>query len=167
MKITQKITPHLWFAHEAEEAVVFYTSIFKDSNIGHISHYGEAGHDIHEMEAGTVMSIDFALEGMQFMALSGGPAFRFNESISLIVNCETQDEVDYYWEKLSEGGDPDAQQCGWLKDKYGLSWQITPVRAVEMLNDADKAKSERVMEAVLKMKKLDMRVLEAVYNQDE
>ena len=167
MNITQKITPHLWFAHEAEEAVAFYTSIFKDSKIGHISHYGEAGHEIHGMEAGTVLTIDFELAGMQFMALNGGPAFRFNEAISLIVNCETQEEVDYYWEKLGEGGDPEAQQCGWLKDKYGLSWQITPVGAVEMLNDPDKAKSEQVMEAILKMKKLDMRVLETVYNKDE
>jgi predicted 3-demethylubiquinone-9 3-methyltransferase (glyoxalase superfamily) len=164
MNITQKITPHLWFAHEAEEAVAFYTSIFKDSKIGHISHYGEAGHEIHGMEAGTVLTIDFELEGMQFMALNGGPAFRFNEAISLIVNCETQEEVDYYWEKLGEGGDPEAQQCGWLKDKYGLSWQITPVGAVEMLNDPDRTTSERVMEAILKMKKLDMAEIKAAFD---
>jgi len=164
MKITQKITPHLWFAHEAEEAVAYYTSIFKNSKIGSISRYGEAGHEIHGMEAGTVMSIEFKLEGMQFAALNGGPAFRFNEAISLIVNCETQEEVDYYWEKLGEGGDPEAQQCGWLKDKYGLSWQITPVGAVEMLNDPDHEKSERAMEAVLKMKKLDVAEIRAAFD---
>ena len=162
----QRITPHLWFSHEAEQAVAFYTSIFKNSHIGTVSHYGEEGHDIHQMEAGTVFTIDFALDGMQFIALNGGPAFQFNEAVSLIVNCETQDEVDYYWEKLSEGGDPEAQQCGWLKDKFGLSWQITPLEAVAMLNDADKEKSERVMHAILEMKKLDLKILREAYNGD-
>lgn len=163
MTITQRITPHLWFSHNAEEAVAFYVSIFKNSKIGNISRYGEAGHDIHGMEAGTVMSIDFELDGMQFAALNGGPAFQFNEALSLIVNCETQEEVDHYWDKLSEGGDPEAQQCGWLKDKYGLSWQITPLAAVDMMNDPDKERSERVMECILGMKKLDLALITEAY----
>ena len=163
MTITQRITPHLWFSHNAEEAVAFYVSIFKNSKIGNISRYGEAGHDIHGMEAGTVMSIDFELDGMQFAALNGGPAFQFNEARSLIVNCETQEEVDHYWDKLSEGGDPEAQQCGWLKDKYGLSWQITPLAAVDMMNDPDKERSERVMECILGMKKLDLALITEAY----
>ena len=167
MAITQRITPHLWFAHEAEQAVAFYTSIFNNSKIGTISRYGEAGHDIHGMQAGTVMSIEFELDGMRFAALNGGPAFQFNEALSLIVNCETQAEVDYYWEKLSEGGDPEAQQCGWLKDKYGLSWQITPLAAVDMLNDPDKERSERVMECILGMKKLDLALIAEAYHRDQ
>lgn len=163
MAITQRITPHLWFSHNAEEAVAFYVSIFKNSKIGNISRYGEAGHEIHGMQAGSVMSIDFELDGVQFAALNGGPAFQFNEALSLIVNCETQEEVDYFWDKLSEGGDPEAQQCGWLKDKYGLSWQITPLAAVDMLNDPDKERSERVMACILGMKKLDLGLITEAY----
>jgi predicted 3-demethylubiquinone-9 3-methyltransferase (glyoxalase superfamily) len=161
----QKITPCLWFDSNAEEAVNFYTSIFKNSKIGNISRYGEAGYEIHGKPAGTVMTIEFELNGQAFTALNAGPLFKFNEAISFQVSCESQEEVDYYWEKLSEGGDENAQVCGWLKDKYGLSWQIVPTVLGEMLQDKDAGKSGRVMEALLKMKKLDIEKLKEAYNQ--
>ena len=161
----QKITPCLWFDSNAEEAVNFYTSIFKNSKIGNISRYGEAGYEIHGKPAGTVLTMEFELNGQAFTALNGGPMFKFNEAISFQVNCESQEEVDYYWEKLSEGGDENAQVCGWLKDKYGLSWQIVPTVLGEMLQDKDAGKSGRVMEALLKMKKLDIEKLKEAYNQ--
>jgi len=122
----QKINPCLWFNDEAEKAVEFYTSIFSNSRIVSISHYGEAGYEIHRRPAGSVMTVAFELDGQAFTALNGGPIFKFNEAISFQIMCETQKEVDYYWERLSEGGDENAQQCGWLKDKYGLSWQVVP-----------------------------------------
>lgn len=125
--LMQKINPFLWFDKQAEEAVKFYVSIFKNSKIGEIIRYGREGQEIHGMEEGTVMTIDFEIEGQKFVALNGGPMFKFNEAISFQVNCETQNELDYYWEKLSEGGDKNAQQCGWLKDKYGVSWQSYPL----------------------------------------
>lgn len=153
----QKITPNLWFDNQAEEAVKFYTSIFKDSRIGKISRYGKAGQEIHGMPEGTVLTIEFYLNGQQFKALNGGPHFKFNEAISLIVNCETQEEIDYYWGKLSEGGDEKAQQCGWLKDKYGVSWQIVPTALGELMSDPEK--SESVMTTLLQMKKLDINTL--------
>ena len=159
----QKITPCLWFDSNAEEAVNFYTSIFKNSKIGNISRYGEAGYEIHGKPAGTVLTIEFELNGQAFTALNGGPIFKFNEAISFQVNCESQEEVDYYWEKLSEGGDEKAQQCGWLKDKYGLSWQVVPTVLVKMLQDKDPKKSERVMTALLQMKKLDIAKLKRAY----
>ncbi|MGH7799717.1 MAG: VOC family protein [Thermodesulfobacteriota bacterium] len=159
----QKITPCLWFDSNAEEAVNFYTSIFKNSKIGKISRYGEAGCEIHGKPAGTVMTIEFELNGQVFTALNGGPIFKFNEAISFQVNCESQEEVDYYWGKLSEGGDEKAQQCGWLKDKYGLSWQIVPTVLGELLQDKDTKKSERVMKALLQMKKLDVKSLKQAY----
>lgn len=152
----QKITPCLWFDDQAEEAAKFYTSIFRNSKIGNISRYGEAGQEVHGKTAGTVMTVAFELDGQTFTALNGGPIFQFNEAISLQVDCETQEEVDYYWEKLSEGGDETAQQCGWLKDKYGVSWQIVPRVLVEILGDADESKSQRAMTAMLKMKKIDI-----------
>ncbi|MGH7792166.1 MAG: VOC family protein [Thermodesulfobacteriota bacterium] len=161
----QKITPCLWFDSNAEEAVNFYTSIFKNSKIGNISRYGEAGYEIHGKPAGTVLTMEFELNGQAFTALNGGPMFKFNEAISFQVSCESQEEVDYYWEKLSEGGDENAQVCGWLKDKYGLSWQIVPTVLGEMLQDKDAEKSGRVMEALLKMKKLDIEKLKEAYNQ--
>lgn len=161
----QKITPCLWFDSNAEEAVNFYTSIFKNSKIGNISRYGEAGSEIHGKPAGTVLTMEFELNGQAFTALNGGPMFKFNEAISFQVSCESQEEVDYYWEKLSEGGDENAQVCGWLKDKYGLSWQIVPTVLGEMLQDKDAGKSGRVMEALLKMKKLDIEKLKEAYNQ--
>ena len=161
----QKITPCLWFDSNAEEAVNFYSSIFKNSKIGTISRYGEAGYEIHGKPAGTVLTMEFELNGQAFTALNGGPMFKFNEAISFQVSCESQEEVDYYWEKLSEGGDENAQVCGWLKDKYGLSWQIVPTVLGEMLQDKDAEKSGRVMEALLKMKKLDIEKLKEAYNQ--
>jgi predicted 3-demethylubiquinone-9 3-methyltransferase (glyoxalase superfamily) len=152
----QKITPYLWFDDRAEEAAKFYTAIFPNSKIGSISRYGEAGQEVHGQTAGTVMTIAFELDRQTFTALNGGPIFKFNEAISLQVDCETQEEVDYYWQKLSEGGDEKAQQCGWLKDKYGVSWQIVPRVLAEMLNDADRSKSQSGMTAMLKMKKIDI-----------
>jgi predicted 3-demethylubiquinone-9 3-methyltransferase (glyoxalase superfamily) len=159
----QKITPCLWFDNQAEEATNFYTSIFKKSKIGNISRYGKEGYEVHGGEAGTVLTIDFEIEGQKYTALNGGPVFKFNEAISFVVQCKTQKEVDYYWEKLSEGGDKRAQQCGWLKDKYGVSWQIVPIVLGEMLRDKDPGKSDRVMKSMLQMKKLDIEELKRAY----
>ena len=155
----QKITPFLWFDGKAEEAMNFYVSIFKNSKRGRISRYGEAGPG----PKGAVMVVTFQLDGQEFMALNGGPHFKFTEAISLLVNCETQDEVDALWEKLSEGGA--KGQCGWLKDKYGLSWQIVPTALGEMMSDPDPEKSKRVMNAMLQMKKLDIKTLKQAYEQ--
>ena len=162
----QKITPCLWFDNNAEEAVNFYTSIFKNSRIGNISRYGEAGYEIHRKPAGTVLTMEFELDGQAFTALNGGPMFKFNEAISFQVGCQSQEEVDYYWEKLSEGGDKKAQQCGWLKDKYGVSWQIVPTVLGRMLQDKDAKKSESVMKALLQMKKLDIKALKQAYERE-
>jgi predicted 3-demethylubiquinone-9 3-methyltransferase (glyoxalase superfamily) len=159
----QKITPCLWFDHQAEEAARLYTSIFKNSRIGRISRYGEAGKEIHGRPAGSVMTVELELDGQTFTALNGGPIFQFNEAVSFQVNCETQEEVDYYWEKLSEGGDEKAQQCGWLKDRYGLSWQVVPTILNEMVQDPESEKSQRAMEAMLRMKKLDIAELKRAY----
>jgi predicted 3-demethylubiquinone-9 3-methyltransferase (glyoxalase superfamily) len=161
----QKITPCLWFDDKAEEAAKFYASIFKNSKIGGVTQYGNEGYEIHGMEAGTVMTVDFEIEGQKFVALNGGPMFKFNEAISFQVHCGTQKEVDYYWEKLSEGGDENAQQCGWLKDKYGVSWQIVPNVLGKMLQDKDAKKSERVMKALLQMRKLDIQTLSQAYEE--
>ena len=152
----QKITPCLWFDDQGEEAARFYTGIFPNSKILNISYYGEAGQEIHGQKPGTVMTASFELDGHEFTALNGGPHFKFNEAVSFQINCDDQQEVDYYWEKLGEGGDEKAQQCGWLKDKYGLSWQVVPVILFELLNDADKQKSQKVMKAMLQMKKIDI-----------
>jgi len=161
----QKITPCLWFDSNAEEAVEFYTSIFNKSKIGRISRYTEEGYEIHGKPAGTVLTIEFELNGQTFTALNGGPVFKFNEAISFQVHCKSQKEVDYYWEKLSTGGDAKAQQCGWLKDKYGVSWQIVPTVLAEMLQDKDPEKSNRVMKALLQMKKLDIKRLKQAYKE--
>jgi len=155
----QKITPFLWFDNQAEEAVSFYTSIFKNSRIVSIARYGEEGAEASGQPRGTVMTVAFRLDGQEFVALNGGPIFKFTEAISFVVNCESQDEVDHYWDKLSAGGDPKAQQCGWLKDKYGLSWQIVPTVLITLLNDPDPEKSRRVMKAMLQMKKIDVDTL--------
>jgi predicted 3-demethylubiquinone-9 3-methyltransferase (glyoxalase superfamily) len=163
MQIIQKITPCLWFDDQAEEAVEFYTAIFRNSRIVNITRYGEAGREVHGKPAGTVMTVAFELDGQAFTALNGGPVFKFNEAISFQVNCQTQEEVDYYWEKLSEGGDEKAQQCGWLKDKYGASWQVVPIVLLEMINDPDSEKSQRAMEAMLQMKKMDIGELRRAY----
>lgn len=159
MKIGHKITPCLWFDHEAEEAVNFYFSVFKDGKITSVSRHGEAGQEIHGRAPGSVMAVAFELFGQTFMALNGGPMFKFNEAISLQVNCETQAEIDELWEKLGAGGDPEAQQCGWLKDRYGLSWQIVPTVMAELFSGKDMAKQERAMAAMLEMKKLDIAAL--------
>ena len=153
----QKITPWLWFDDEAEEAANFYTSIFKNSKIVSISRYGEAG----PRPEGMVMTVTFRLDGQEFTALNGGPDFKFTEAISFFVNCETQEEVDELWRKLSEGGE--EQQCGWLKDKYGVSWQIIPSALMEMLQDKDTERSRRVMEAMLQMQKIDIKALRQAY----
>lgn len=154
----QKITPFLWFDNEAEEATNFYVSIFKNSKIVTVARYGDAGPG----PKGSVMTVAFQLAGQDFIALNGGPLFKFNEAVSLVVNCETQEEVDEYWEKLSAGGE--KSRCGWLKDKFGLSWQITPTVLAEMYQDKDAAKSQRVMQAMLQMDKLDIKRLKEAYD---
>ena len=159
----QKITPCLWFDDQAAQAAKFYTEIFKNSRINKVSRYGKEGYEIHHRPEGSVMTVAFELDGQAFTAVNGGPVFKLNEAISFQVDCATQEEVDYYWEKLSEGGDEKAQQCGWLKDKYGLSWQIVPRVLVEMLNDPDAKKSQRVMAAMLKMKKIEIETLKRAY----
>jgi predicted 3-demethylubiquinone-9 3-methyltransferase (glyoxalase superfamily) len=158
-----KISPCLWFDDQAEEAARFYTGIFKNSKIVKIGRYGEAGYEIHKKPAGSVMTVAFELEGQPFTALNGGPNFKFNEAISFEVMCATQAEVDYYWDRLSEGGDKRAQQCGWLKDKFGASWQIVPSALPDLFSDPDSEKSARAMTAMLKMKKLDIAELERAY----
>ena len=154
----QKITPNLWFDTEAEEAARFYTSVFKDSEIVDVSHYGEAG----PRPAGMVLTVTFRLHGQEFTALNGGPDFKFNEAISLLVNCESQEEVDELWEKLSEDGEPGP--CGWLKDRFGVSWQIIPTVLEEMLQDEDKERANRVMQAMLQMGKIEIAGLRAAYD---
>lgn len=161
----QKISPCLWFDNNAEEAVQFYVSIFKDAKIGNVARYGKEGYEIHTREEGTVMTIDFEIEGQKFLALNGGPLFKFNESISFQIYCESQEEVNYYWEKLSEAGDKNAQQCGWLKDRFGVSWQIVPTVLITMLQDEDSSKTERVMKAMLQMHKLDINILRKAYQE--
>jgi predicted 3-demethylubiquinone-9 3-methyltransferase (glyoxalase superfamily) len=160
----QKITPCLWFDEQAEEAATFYTGIFKNSKIVTVTRYGEVGREVHGKAAGTVMTVVFALDGQEFTALNGGPDFTFNEAVSFQVDCRDQEEVDYYWEKLSEGGDEKARICGWLKDKYGVSWQIVPRVLLEMLNDPDTEKAQRVMAAMLLMEKIDIETLSRAYS---
>jgi len=163
MATMQKITPNLWFDKNAEEAVKLYTSVFKNSKTERITRYGKEGHEVHGMPEGTVMTIQFWLEGQEFVALNGGPVFKFNEAVSFIVNCDTQEEIDDYWEKLSTGGDRNAQVCGWLKDKFGLSWQVVPKILSEMLADPDSKKSQRVMKEMLQMKKINIETLQQAY----
>lgn len=157
----QKIKPCLWFDDQAEEAVKFYTSIFKNSKIGAISHYSEASSKQSGRAAGTVMTVSFEIEGQEFLALNGGPIFKFNHAISLIVNCDSQEELDRMWEKLAEGGE--IEQCGWLRDKYGLSWQIVPTALSEMMQADDGIKSARMMGVLMQMKKLDIAALQTAY----
>ena len=158
----QKITPFLWFNNKAEEAANFYASIFKNSKIGSIARYGKEGADVSGRPKGSVMVVTFQLYGQEFIALNGGPQFTFSPAISFVVNCETQQEVDHLWEKLSEGGA--TQQCGWLQDKYGVSWQIVPTILGEMMQDKDEEKSERVMKAMLQMVKIDIQGLKRAYD---
>jgi predicted 3-demethylubiquinone-9 3-methyltransferase (glyoxalase superfamily) len=163
MSVTQRISPCLWFADQAEEAAQFYVGIFRNSRIVAVSHYGEAGFEVHRRPAGSVMTVVFELDGESFTALNGGPAFTFNEAVSFMVACETQEEIDYYWEKLSAGGDPNAQQCGWLKDRYGLSWQVVPKNMDDFFKDSQSPGSQRAMDAMLKMKKIDMGEVRKAY----
>lgn len=159
----QRITPFLWFDEQAEEAARFYTGIFPNSRITAISRYGEEGQEVHHRPPGSVMVVAFELDGQAFSALNGGPVFTFNEAVSLQVSCESQEEIDHYWNALSAGGDPKAQQCGWLKDRYGLSWQIVPRSMGELLQGADAAGAKRAMAAMLGMKKLDLGALRRAY----
>jgi predicted 3-demethylubiquinone-9 3-methyltransferase (glyoxalase superfamily) len=154
-----RITPNLWFDTESKEAAEFYVSVFPNSEITNVTYYGEAG----PRPAGTVLTVDFVLDGQQFTAIDGGPQFTFDEAISLLINCADQDEVDYYWTKLSEGGE--EGQCGWLKDRYGLSWQVVPVGMEELLNDPDQGRGQRAMKAMLGMKKIDVAALYAAADQ--
>jgi predicted 3-demethylubiquinone-9 3-methyltransferase (glyoxalase superfamily) len=158
-----KITPCLWFDTQAEEAANYYLSIFKEGKLNKISRYPIDGHEMHAQRAGKVLTVEFELNGQTFTALNGGPVFKFNEAISLQINCKTQDEVDHYWTKLCAGGDERAQQCGWLKDKYGVSWQVVPEVLPGMLVDPDTTKAQRAMAAMMKMKKLDIATLERAY----
>jgi predicted 3-demethylubiquinone-9 3-methyltransferase (glyoxalase superfamily) len=160
----QRISPCLWFDDQAEEAARYYTGIFKNSRIKSITRYSSAGFEIHKKPAGSVMTVQFDLDGQQFTALNGGSEFKFNEAISLEVNCETQDEIDYYWQRLSAGGDPAAQVCGWLKDRYGVSWQVVPADINKLFEDAESPGAQAAMEAMLKMKKIDIAALREAHD---
>ncbi len=159
----QKITPFLWFNNQAEEAANFYISVFKNSKIGSVTRYGDEGAEVSGQPEGSVMTVAFELEGQKFVALNGGPHFTFSPAVSFVVNCETQEEVDELWEKLSEGGE--KQRCAWLRDRYGVSWQIVPTVLVEMLQDKDAGKAKRVMNAMLQMDKIDIQALKQAYGQ--
>jgi predicted 3-demethylubiquinone-9 3-methyltransferase (glyoxalase superfamily) len=158
-----RITPCLWFDDEAEEAALFYTGIFKNSKITAISRYGEAGREVHGQPAGKVLTVAFELDGQPFTALNGGPQFKFNEAVSFQVPCKTQEEIDYYWDRLTAGGEARAQQCGWLRDRFGVSWQVFPSALADMLQDKDRKKADHVMQAMLQMKKMDLKALEQAH----
>jgi predicted 3-demethylubiquinone-9 3-methyltransferase (glyoxalase superfamily) len=163
MQIRQKINPCLWFADQAEEAANYYVGIFKHSRIREITRYSDVGQEAHGQPPGSVMTVRFELAGCEFMALNGGPTFTFNEAISLMVQCEDQKEIDYYWEKLGAGGDPQAQVCGWLKDRYGLSWQINWKDAEDLWQDETSPRTKRALAAMMKMKKIDIAELKRAY----
>jgi predicted 3-demethylubiquinone-9 3-methyltransferase (glyoxalase superfamily) len=165
MSKKQRFTPCLWFADQAEEAALFYVGIFKNSRINTTTRYSEVGQDQHNRPPGSVMTVEFELDGQTFTALNGGPVFTFNEAISFQVNCDNQDEIDYYWEKLGAGGDPSAQQCGWLKDFYGVSWQIVPKDMEELFVDENSPGAKATMAAMLKMKKLYIAELRRAHDQ--
>ncbi|MES2661461.1 MAG: VOC family protein [Verrucomicrobiota bacterium] len=163
MKTKQKITPCLWFDGQAEQAAAFYVSIFKNSKITDVSHYSEAGKEQHEQEPGSAMVVAFELDGQAFTGLNGGPTFKFSEAISFQIDCETQEDVDHFWNHLSEGGPVEAQQCGWVKDKFGVSWQVVPSILMELLGDPDREKANRTMSALMQMKKLDIATLKRAH----
>jgi predicted 3-demethylubiquinone-9 3-methyltransferase (glyoxalase superfamily) len=167
MPIKNRITPFLWFDHQAEKAANFYVSIFPNSRINEVVRYGEAGREHHGREPGSVMVVSFELDGQPIAALNGGPLFTFNEALSLVINCETQDEVDHYWNRLTEGGDPRAQQCGWLKDKFGVSWQVVPTVVTALLGSPESAKSQAAFAAIMPMKKVDIAAVQAAYDAAE
>ena len=162
--VQQRISPCLWFNDQAEEAAKLYVLLFPNSKFGAIARYGEAGKEFHQKQPGSVMTVEFTLDGQAFLALNGGPMFQFSEAISLQVFCDTQDEIDHYWNGLAAGGDPNAQNCGWLKDKFGLSWQIVPRMLGEIMKGPDAAKAQRAMGALMEMKKLDIAKLQAAAN---
>jgi predicted 3-demethylubiquinone-9 3-methyltransferase (glyoxalase superfamily) len=159
----QQISPCLWFDGQAEEAARFYISVFKKGKITAITHYPNVGQEIHRRPAGSVMTVEFTLNGLPFLALNGGPNFKFNEAVSLMILCDTQAEVDYYWEKLSEGGDPSGQACGWLKDRFGLSWQVVPKGLMKIWKDSKSPGMQRAFMAMMDMKKLDIEKLKAAF----
>ena len=164
MQKIQKITPFLWFDHQAEEAANFYVSVFKNSKLGRITHYDEAGAKASEQPQGSVMTAEFELDGQDSVALNGGSYFKMSGAISFVVNCENQEEVDYFWEKLSDGGEKGV--CGWInRDKFGVTWQVTPIVLIDYLNDSDPEKAKRVMEAMLQMKKIIIADLQKAYDQ--
>ena len=163
MQTVRRITPCLWFDTQGEAAANFYVGIFKNSKITQISRYSEAGRETHRKEPGTAMVVAFELDGQPFTALNGGPHFKINEAVSFQISCDAQEEIDYFWEKLTDGGDPKAQRCGWLKDKFGVSWQIVPRELADMVADHDSSKTSRVMAALLPMKKLDIKTLERAF----
>jgi predicted 3-demethylubiquinone-9 3-methyltransferase (glyoxalase superfamily) len=160
--IRQKISPFLWFDNQAEEAANFYVSVFKNSRIKAVSRYGEAGREVHGRESGSVMVVDFELDGQSFAALNGGPPFKFNEAVSFQVNCDSQAEIDHFWSALTEGGR--ESQCGWLKDRFGLSWQVVPSQLPQIMSGGDAARQDRVMTAVMAMKKFDLAALQRAYD---
>lgn len=164
MASIQKIIPNLWFDSVAEQAVNFYVNIFKNSSIGDKTYYFKEGQEIHGKEEGTVLTIEFTIEGQEFLALNAGKEFKFNEAVSFIINCDTQEEIDYYWERLTAGGDVNAQQCGWLKDKFGLSWQVNTPLLEKMIKDNDHKKAARAFEAMMHMKKINIRQLQQAFN---
>lgn len=161
--VVTRIQPCLWFDSQAEEAAHYYVGIFPNSKVGAISRYPESGREQHGKTPGSVMTVAFELDRQPFLALNGGPYFKFSEALSLMVFCETQEEIDHYWSALSEGGDPASQECGWLKDRYGLSWQITPANSLKMITSPDQAAVERYMSALMSMRKLDMATLQAAF----
>lgn len=165
-QLQRRISPCLWFENQAEAAANFYTGIFQHSRITKITHYTEAGKEVHKKAPGSVMTVEFELDGQQFTALNGGPEFKFNEAVSFQIHCQTQQDIDYFWERLTVGGDPKAQICGWLKDRYGLSWQVVPDRLNELIADDDRERAGRVMTALLKMKKIDLNELERAAKSD-
>jgi predicted 3-demethylubiquinone-9 3-methyltransferase (glyoxalase superfamily) len=158
--LSQRITVNFWFDTQAEDAARFYAGIFRRSSVGSITRYSKEAAQVSGMPEGSVMTVQFELDGQTFVGLNGGPHFRFNEALSLVIDCETQDEVDHYWNALSAGGNPAAQQCGWLKDRYGVSWQVVPTIVPRLMSDPDPDKARRAMAALLKMKKLDIAALE-------
>jgi predicted 3-demethylubiquinone-9 3-methyltransferase (glyoxalase superfamily) len=160
MAFTKQLTTNLWFDSQAEEAAKFYCSVFKDSKMGAISRYSKEGFEFHGRPEGSVMTVTFEIMGQPFVALNGGPIFKFNESVSFIINCENQEEIDYYWGKLTAGGDPKAQQCGWLKDKFSLSWQVVPAMMGKIMSSGDQKTQSKLMHAFMPMKKIDLATLE-------
>ncbi len=165
-QLQKRITPCLWFDNQAEAAANFYTGIFQHSKIKKVSRYTEAGRETHHKPAGSVMTVEFELDGQTFTALNGGPEFKFNEAVSFQIHCQTQQDIDYFWERLTAGGDPSAQVCGWLKDRFGVSWQVVPDRLTQLLADEDEAVRSRVMNAMLKMKKIDLNAIERAAKSD-